>query len=243
MTAYEKKIEKERLIWQRKILQKPSFWSRKTSAFQGKFNSYLPEKLHQFLTFTIKNMVKAVLVGSVHTPNAVAENLKIQEREYLIQDKINFYKNTAAAEGGLTGLGGLLTGLADFPLFLSIKIKMLFEIGALYGFDVSKISERIFILHIFQLTFSSQLHRQKVLGLMSNWDAKAEGKEMASFDWKTFQQEYRDHIDLAKLAQLLPGVGAAVGYLVNKRLTNRLGVYAMNAYRTRLLSAETSISK
>ncbi|NLK44793.1 MAG: EcsC family protein, partial [Tissierellia bacterium] len=30
---------------------------------------------------------------------------------------------------------------------------------------------------------------------------------MNQFDWRTFQQEYRDYIDLAKLAQMLPGVG------------------------------------
>ena len=36
---------------------------------------------------------------------------------------------------------------------------------------------------------------------------------MNQFDWRTFQQEYRDYIDLAKLAQMLPGVGAVVGFL------------------------------
>ena len=50
--------------------------------------------------------------------------------------------------------------------------------------------------------------------------------------------EYRDHIDLAKLLQLIPGIGAAVGALVNYKLTNRLGEFAMNAYRMRIFEED-----
>ena len=55
----------------------------------------------------------------------------------------------------------------------------------------------------------------------------------ADFDWRRFQQEYRDYIDLAKLAQLLPVVGAPVGAIVNFRLVEQLGTTARNAYRLR----------
>ncbi|PTT05509.1 EcsC family protein, partial [Caulobacter sp. HMWF025] len=44
---------------------------------------------------------------------------------------------------------------------------------------------------------------------------------------------YRDHIDLAKLAQLLPVVGAPVGAIVNWRLVEWLGQTAVMAYRMR----------
>jgi hypothetical protein len=57
---------------------------------------------------------------------------------------------------------------------------------------------------------------------------------MNEFDWRNFQQEYRDYIDLAKLAQLIPVIGAAVGLVVNYRLLKKLGHIAMNAYRMRL---------
>ena len=45
--------------------------------------------------------------------------------------------------------------------------------------------------------------------------------------------QYRDHIDLAKLAQLLPVVGAPVGAIVNWRLVESLGHTAVMAYRMR----------
>ncbi len=56
---------------------------------------------------------------------------------------------------------------------------------------------------------------------------------MKEFDWRNFQQEYRDYIDLAKLLQLVPGIGAVVGAYVNHRLTGKLGKFAMQAYRMR----------
>jgi len=56
---------------------------------------------------------------------------------------------------------------------------------------------------------------------------------MDEFDWRKFQQEYRDYIDLAKLAQLIPIIGAPVGVIVNHRLLKKLGVTAINAYRMR----------
>jgi hypothetical protein len=35
--------------------------------------------------------------------------------------------------------------------------------------------------------------------------------DVDQFDWRSFQQEYRDYIDLAKMAQLIPVIGAVVG--------------------------------
>ncbi len=50
-----------------------------------------------------------------------------------------------------------------------------------------------------------------------------------------FSREYRDYIDLAKMAQFIPVIGAPVGYVVNSRLIKKLGVTAMNAYRMRVM--------
>jgi hypothetical protein len=66
---------------------------------------------------------------------------------------------------------------------------------------------------------------------------------MDEFDWRTFQLEYRDNIDLAKLFQLVPGVGALVGFYVNHRLTYKLGVNAMNCYRIRYFNSELKPSR
>jgi hypothetical protein len=198
-------------------------------------NKIIPEKAHQVITSAIKQMVRAVLFGAKQTTSSATKDMSLQKREQTILERIEFYKRTAAAEGGLTGLGGILLSLTDFPLLLGLKIKLLFEIAALYGHDIDDFKERLYILYIFQLAFSSQHNRRKVYKQLENW------KEISSripddihqFDCRNFQQEYRDYIDLAKMAQLLPIVGAVVGLVVNYRLINQLGKTAMNAYRMR----------
>ena len=70
---------------------------------------------------------------------------------------------------------------------------------------------------------------------MLDWDEKANGipDDIHLFDWRTFQQEYRDYIDIAKMAQLIPVIGAPVGAVANYGLVKKLGKTAKNAYRMR----------
>jgi hypothetical protein len=130
-----------------------------------------------------------------------------------------------------------LLGLADFPLLLGIKLKLLFDIASLYGFDVRDYRERVYILYIFQLAFSSQQHRRQTYLKMADWDAtiRAFPENLENFDWRSLQQEYRDYLDIAKMAQLVPVIGAPVGVIVNYQLIRKLGRTAMNAYRMRML--------
>lgn len=155
------------------------------------------------------------------------------------EKKMEVYQRTALVEGAGTGAGGILLGLADFPLLLTIKMKFLFEIASIYGYDTSEYLERLFILHVFQLAFSSDDTRTEALRTIENWETrKASIRDM---DWRQFQQEYRDYIDLAKLLQLMPGIGAFVGAYANKNLLKHLGETAINAYRLRILTTPPKI--
>ncbi|MNK47312.1 EcsC protein family protein [compost metagenome] len=242
--TYEQKITSEMEFWKFKILQKPSLLSKVTDKVQKKINSVIPDKVHQAITAAIKQMVKAVLFGSTFTTSKPVTDLTLMHREALIKQKIENYKNTGAAEGGITGAGGFLMSLADFPLLLGIKMKMLFDIAAVYGYDVKDYRERLYILHIFQLAFSSKGESQQVFIKMQDWDNKAHKlpTNIDEFDWLTFQQQYRDYIDLAKLAQMLPFVGAAVGAVANYKLIEKLGRTAMMSYRMRHFSLQYAIT-
>ncbi|MGX7835661.1 EcsC family protein, partial [Campylobacter fetus subsp. venerealis] len=100
-----------------------------------------------------------------------------------------------SVEGAVTGAGGILMGFADFPAFLTIKMKLLFDIAALYGFDTKDFHERLFLLYVFQLAFSSQQRRNDLIGLLENWEDYRETlpNDFKEFDWKTFQLDYRDY--------------------------------------------------
>src|SRR5688500_4822144 len=217
------------------MLKRPGYLNNISKAVQNKINSWIPEKVHKGITATIKQMVRGVLFSANWTTKKKKDLLDLLARDLAADEKIKIYRNTAATEGAITGAGGLLLGLADFPLLLALKFKLLFEIAAIYGYETDNYKERLYILHIFQLAFSSAKHRKDIFIEMLDWDNKIKDlpDDIHQFDWRTFQQEYRDYIDLAKMAQLVPVIGAPVGAVANYRLLNKLGVTAMNAYRMR----------
>ena len=237
MTPYQLQARKEMQRWQKQMLRRPSFFNKLSKRTQDKINSWIPEKVHNAVTTAIKQMIRGVLFGAKYTTADPISNADLELREARVEEKIKFYRTTAAVEGGITGAGGILLGLADFPLLIAIKLKFLFDVAAAYGYDTHDYKERVYLLHIFELAFSSHEHRKQVYLKMENWDEKSKQlpEDINQFDWRRFQQEYRDCIDLAKMAQLVPVIGAPVGILVNYRLIRKLGLTAMNAYRMRLL--------
>ncbi|MFD2569246.1 EcsC family protein [Spirosoma soli] len=243
MTPYEQAVKTELTRWQLAMQKPPSAVGKLSTSLQRRINRIIPKRVHNIITATIKQMTRAVLFGAEFLTRAPAEGMTLTQREAAVAGRIEFYKKAGAAEGGVTGAGGLLLGLADFPLLLGLKMKMLFEIAALYGYSVSDYRERVYILYIFQLAFSSQERRQAIYRYIADWPEHSRQlpEDINQFDWLTFQQEYRDYIDLAKMAQLIPGIGAAVGIVVNYRLVNQLGKTAMNAYRMRLLAENKTL--
>ena len=77
-------------------------------------------------------MTRDLVAGSGFTNPESLHGVDLLTRETTARHKINVYRNTATAEGAITGAGGILLGLADFPLWLTVKIKMLFELAAVY---------------------------------------------------------------------------------------------------------------
>lgn len=232
---YEESAILEANEWRDNLRRDPSLMARLSKKVQTKINQAIPERVHKAITAAIMHMVQVVCVGSQYTSPVAIESGTLEQREFIVREKIRKYRNAATAEGAITGAGGILLGLADFPAWLVIKIKMLYEIAATYGYNVSNFKERIFLLHVFQLTFSSAQHRKKTIQIVEDWITYQHALPVRpeDFDWRSFQQEYRDYIDLAKLLQLVPGIGAPVGAFVNHRLTEKLGRDAMNAYRLR----------
>jgi len=235
MDVYEKQVFDELKAWKRSLHKGTSFFGSMAKSVQTGINNAIPERVHKIMTDAIRQMTKSVIFGAFLTTIQLKKTELLPDIEEKVKEKIDIYSKTAAAEGAVTGYGGILMGMADLPLWLSIKIKLLFEIANLYGYDTSDYKERIYLLHIFQLTFSRQQQRKKIFALMKNWEKKKEKlpKDINEFDWRTFQIEYRDYLDLAKLLQLIPGFGAIVGIYINHKLTRRLGNFAMNSYRMR----------
>jgi hypothetical protein len=233
--TYEKVIMEEALRFEKSIQKSSSIIQRSSKKLQTRINNKIPERVHQVVTDSIKGMIHTTLTSSKYIyPISVMEEWTLQERERLIKGRLKQYKKTAAIEGAGTGIGGIWLSLADFPLLLGIKMKFLFDTARLYGYDVNNYEERIFLLYVFLLAFSSDEKRREVLDKVKGWEN--EKSKWDEHDWKVLQLEYRDTLDFVKMLQMIPGFGAVVGCFANAKLLEQLGETALNAYRLRLLN-------
>src|SRR6476646_4484672 len=139
--SYDHAAQLDLQLWQAKMSRRPSLGDALSKAVQTKLNKLIPEKAHRVITTAMKAMVRTVLFGAQHTTSKPMLFTSLRAAEEVVLQRIKFYRTTAAAEGGVTGAGGILLSLADFPILLSLKLKLLFEIAALYGYDVNDYKE------------------------------------------------------------------------------------------------------
>ena len=231
--SYVQRVKQDMAIWQKKLLAKPSRVERLSKNAQGIIAAKLPKKVNQAFSLSIKTMVEGVLNGSSYVPKKQKSYHTLEEMDEAAENTLAAYRKTATVEGAGTGFGGGVIALADFPLLLSIKVNYLYALSGIYGFNPRELSERIYLLLVFQLAFSSVDKKKELLPAILNWEREKERYE--EIDWDAFQQEYRDTIDLIKMFQLIPGFGAAVGAYANHQLLDQLGETAQNAFRMRVI--------
>ena len=238
---YEDVLRVQLRVWEKELMKPPGLLERGSKAVSQRLNAVIPRKVHQAMTAAVKGIVRSALLGVEFTPKGeVLAGLSLEERDREAENLISLYKKIAAAEGAGTGAGGLLLGAADFPALIAIKMKFLYELAHLYGFSTRIESERLFILYVFHLAFSSPEVRPALLDRIKQWDHGEvwPGRDRPeSIDWEQFQREYRDSIDFRKMLQLVPGIGAVVGAWANYGLLEDLGRTGMNCYRLRILAS------
>lgn len=234
--AYEAWAADEVAHWRGALLKPAGPFAGAARGLQVRINRAIPEQVHAAVTAVVERMTRTILTGADLAAAPPLLGAPLSERDRRALETLTAYRRTAAVEGGVAGAGGFWLAVADFPALIAIKIKLLFDFAAIYGRSADVFSERLYLLHLFELAFSSAARRAAVFHAIQDWDARPHPEDFAQFDWRAFQQEYRDYIDLAKLAQLVPVIGAPVGAVVNWRLLDRLGETAMNGYRMRALA-------
>lgn len=226
--------------WEHKLIRPPGLLERTSKAIGNRVNHLLPKKVHQAITATVKTIVRTTLFGVEYTPKRQVQSLALEEADKSAKETQSLYQKIAVAEGAGTGAGGIMLSLVDFPALIAIKMKFLFEIAHIYGFDTKSFSERIYILYIFQLTYSGPALRKQILHRIKDWESEktqwtSDSEYYKGLDWDTFQKEYRDALDFRKLLQMVPGIGAVAGAWANYSIMEELGEVAMNTYRMRRL--------
>jgi uncharacterized protein (DUF697 family) len=241
LSVYEQQIVKLLFQWEKELLKPPGLLERTSKAVSTKINQVIPEKVHDTITAAVKGIVQTSLFTMDYIPkNDPLQQGSLAARDRRAEELISLYKKLAAAEGAGTGAGGILLGLADFPILIGIKMKLLFELAHAYGHSTRDYRERLFLLQVFQLAFSSQNKKPPLFRHILEWPSTAQALPPADsyvqhIDWRLLQQEYRDTIDFRKMLQLVPGIGAVVGAWANYGLLEELGEVGMNCFRMRWL--------
>jgi hypothetical protein len=152
----------------------------------------------------------------------------------------------ALAEGTAAGVLGLPAIAPDVVALITLNLRAIGEYATYYGFDVSKQEERLFALN--------------VLGLASSPSDSAKGLAMAQLvriaqdvAKKNAWQQLEQHafvqliqqiatalgvrLTKAKLAQVIPLAGGAIGGGFNAYFTNKVCDAAYFLYRERFLAS------
>jgi len=239
---YEEKVRQELGNCENSLYKTPGLLEKASKKVGDKINAIIPAKVQNTITVTVKAIVRTTLFGAEYTPKRMVErSLTLEQADEQARQVISLYQKIAAAEGAGTGAGGILFNAVDFPALIAIKMKLLFELAHVYGYSTNVFSERIFILSLFQLTYSENMKRSTILNRFRDWNNEklqwsSDAEYYKELDWETFQKEYRDAIDFRKMLQLVPGIGAVAGAWANYSIVEELGRFAINGYRIRRLA-------
>lgn len=155
------------------------------------------------------------------------------------------YKGIAAVEGATTGYVGLPGIVVDVPALVTLNLRAIGEYATYYGFDVAMQQERLFAMHVLGLASSPKDAAKQVAMAQLVRIARdvATRKTWAALEEHAFVQVIQQiaravgvRLTKAKLAQVVPAAGAAVGLGFNAYYTARVCDAAYYLYRERFLA-------
>lgn len=155
------------------------------------------------------------------------------------------YKGLALAEGAGTGVLGIAGMAIDIPTLITLNLRAIGEYATYYGFDINRQEERLFAFNILGLSSASSAMAKNVamaqLVKISQQVAKKVvweelEKQMFVKIIKQIASSLGIRLTKAKLAQIIPVAGAAVGGGYNAYFTSNVCEAAYHLYRERFLA-------
>jgi uncharacterized protein (DUF697 family) len=219
--------------------------------FSDKLSDYLFGQLNQF-----SNRVSSV--------DDVLDQAGVRDLEELTQDVdrsrrlsqalAEQNKWIASLQGAVTGATGVLGSAVDIPASLVMSLRVIYQVGRSYGFDLSKESDQDIVQHIFKQidlgviaekqallmalkAFSSTIQNsdisqlQQMLG--SSNDAEVLKKYFldgnGQYKWAWLNQMPKISM-LDKLAKLTPLASAGIGAVYSRRLVDEANQKAQEVF-------------
>ena len=181
---------------------------------------------------------------SVEKPEDIA-SLELEEIDKTVGFLAAKYKSLAGLEGGATGAAGVAGILIDVPALVTLNLRAVGEYATYYGFDVTSQQERLWVMNVLGYASSpndlSKQHALAQLVLIAQDVARRRAWEvLEEHAFVQILQQIAKAVGIrltkAKLAQVIPAVGAAVGAGFNAYYTSRVCDAAYYLYRERFLA-------
>lgn len=155
------------------------------------------------------------------------------------------YKGLAAGEGAATGAVGMPGIPADIVALIALNLRAIGEYATYYGFDVTMQHERLFAMNVLGLASSATdssktLAMAQLVKIAQDVAKKKAWRELQKHAFVRVLQQIAKALGIrltkAKLAQVLPATGAAVGAGFNAYFTSKVCTAAYHLYRERFLA-------
>lgn len=175
------------------------------------------------------------------------QSLDLQDVDKAIGYLAAKYKGLAAVEGGTTSGGGPAGLIADIPLLVTLNLRAIGEYATYCGFDTSLQQERLYAMNVLGLATeptdsAKQLALANLTKIASEIAKKKTWKELERHLFVQALKKLAEQIGLrltkAKLAQVIPVIGIAIGAGYNTYFTHKVCDAAYMLYRERFLAAK-----
>lgn len=249
LTEYERQAQREIERWERSdtMLQQAMSWALKP--FDWAFDQFVPESVTDALTDALATALARLndagtwtvdedaILARAREAGASAETvagLRDEQLETLdaVAEALTSQNTlTAALTGGGAGLGGGLLIAADIPVLFAVNFRLIQQVAAAYGFPLRGPEYAPLVLSVFNVAASGSrqaksdaLRELSVAAAAFAHGGSYRGRPGAGTlreQMGHVPRELAKHLGAAKLGQLIPIAGAAVGAGVNYWFTDQ----------------------
>ncbi len=155
------------------------------------------------------------------------------------------YKSIAFIEGTATGAAGAPGIALDIPAIITLNLRAIGEYATYCGFDVQKQQERLFAMNVLALASSPKNSSKaaamaQLVKIAKDVARKKPWKDLEKYTFVKVIEKIAETLGIrltkAKLGQVIPVAGAAVGGGYNAWYTSRVCEASYNLYRERFLA-------
>lgn len=217
----------------------PAHWRESLEAVIARFL----ETLHDMASWTYNEQDVLAAVRKAGLAVDQIEALRIEPLQRLDPIARGFFSQhaiLAALEGAGTGLGGFTLALADVPLLFGLNLRLIQQIGAVYGFRVQEPVYRPLVLAIFNAAAAGTPEVRQTAwrevsvaaALLARGVAyQGRARDFVGAQNRHVPRELVKHLGRRKLGQLIPLAGLAVGAGINYVFTRETGKTAYMLFR------------